>query len=31
VTRTLRLLSVAWLLNVKELTRSSFDGSLQLA
>ena len=29
--RNLRLLRVAWLLNVKQLTRSSFDGFLAIA
>ena len=31
MTRNLRLLGVAWLLNVKQLTRSSFDGFLAIA
>jgi ABC-2 type transport system permease protein len=31
VTRNLRLLGVAWLLNVKQLTRSQFDGFLAIA
>jgi ABC-2 type transport system permease protein len=31
VTRNLRLLAVAWLLNVKQLTRSQFDGFLAIA
>jgi ABC-2 type transport system permease protein len=31
VTRNLRLVAVAWLLNVKQLTRSSFDGFLAIA